>query len=568
MQTLPSLQFRQESMNIKNDESVQNVVLDCGWGRVVFAHTFQDQAQVAKLLLEEKPGQRDLAFYVQDPHVILSHAPQSLFLDPSHAYRLDFRDYVKRRMPFRNIKIRNVEDLSDISHINSIYKQHQMIPFSKNFTWQKRSSEVLEVLIAEDKLTGQIIGSVMGIDHAEAFDDPEQGTSLWALAVSKFCNLSGAGEALIRTLIEKYQERGRTYIDLSVMHYNDKAIKLYEKLGFKRIPVFCVKHKNRINSSLFTSSTEEQKSLNPYAQIIVNEAYRRGVVVDVIDAERSLFNLKFAGRSVNCIESLTDLTSAIAFQRCADKALTSKLVAAEGITVPKELVDPDQDAAHAFLEEHQQVVVKPQQGEQGKHVFVGITDEGTMMRAMELIRDLGQIPILQQFVEGTDLRVIVIGGRFVAAAIRRPPFVVGDGASTIEDLIHNLDKRRQAATDGESRVRIDSETERCLASQGYHLKSILPTGVSAQVRKTANLHTGGTIEDVTDLIHPSVREMSELCARCLDIPVVGLDFMISDPESDQVCFIEANERPGLANHEPQPVVERFLDLLFPESIIV
>jgi ribosomal protein S18 acetylase RimI-like enzyme len=117
---------------------------------------------------------------------------------------------------------------------------------------------VLEVLIAEDDLSGQIVGAVMGIDHVKAFGDPEQGTSLWALAVSKFCNLSGVGEALIRALIEKYQARGRKYLDLSVMHDNDKAIKLYEKLNFKRIPVFCVKHKSRINHPLFTESLEEQ----------------------------------------------------------------------------------------------------------------------------------------------------------------------------------------------------------------------------------------------------------------------------------------------------------------------
>ncbi|MFW7377412.1 MAG: N-acetylglutaminylglutamine synthetase [Oligoflexus sp.] len=568
MQTLPELQFRQGSLNNKSQSAEQNVVLECGWGRVVFAHTFSRQEDVANILLEEQPGQRDLAFYVQDPHVILSHAPQSLFLDPSHAYRLDFRDYTERKRPFRNIRIRKVEDISDISQINSIYKQHKMMPFSKNFTWQKRTSEVLEVLLAEDELTGQVVGSIMGIDHVGAFKDPEGGSSLWAVAVSKFCNLGGAGEALIRSLIEKYQRRGRTYIDLSVMHYNDKAIRLYEKLGFKRIPVYCIKHKNRINHPLFTEPNDKQKALNPYAQIIVDEACRRGVVFEIIDASRGFFKLKFAGRSIHCMESLTDLTSSIAFQRCDDKELTTKLVAAQGVPVPKQILDPDQDAAHAFLKDYERVVVKPVNGEQGKHVYVGITDEGSLIKALEAIRDQGETPILQEFVDGMDLRVIVIGGRFVAAAVRKPPMIVGDGQNTAENLIRILDRRRSAATDGESRVHIDGETERCIRDQGFALTDVLPEGVSIQVRKTANLHTGGSIEDVTDLIHPTVKELSELCARTLDIPVVGLDFMISDLESDQVYFIEANERPGLANHEPQPVVERFMDLLFPESVII
>jgi D-alanine-D-alanine ligase-like ATP-grasp enzyme len=114
---------------------------------------------------------------------------------------------------------------------------------------------------------------------------------------------------------------------------------------------------------------------------------------------------------------------------------------------------------------------------------------------------------------------------------------------------------------------VDEETERCIWAKGDQFDDILTEGETLVVRKTANLHTGGTIEDVTELIHPHVRELSETCARSLDIPVVGLDFIISDPESDQVYFIEANERPCLANHEPQPVVERFMDLLFPESVI-
>jgi D-alanine-D-alanine ligase-like ATP-grasp enzyme len=85
------------------------------------------------------------------------------------------------------------------------------------------------------------------------------------------------------------------------------------------------------------------------------------------------------------------------------------------------------------------------------------------------------------------------------------------------------------------------------------------------VRRTANLHTGGTIDDVTDRLHPAVVEASVRAAAALDIPVTGLDFLVPDVEGPDYVFIEANERPGLANHEPQPTVERFVDLLFPES---
>ena len=409
------------------------------------------------------------------------------------------------------------------------------------------------------------MASVMGIDHKQAFDDPENGTSLWALAVNKFNTIAGVGEILVRSLIERYVARGRSYIDLSVMHDNTRAISLYEKLGFKRIPVYCIKHKNRINHPLFTKPPEHESALNPYAQIIVDEACKRGIQVDIIDAKKGMFKLKFAGRSINCIESLTDLTSSIAFYKCNDKEVSSSLLSKEGVPIPDQIVGADLEKALNFLELHKTLVIKPRIGEQGKNVFVGVTSEKTLKKALKVIEDDGEVPILQQFVAGIDLRVLVINHQVVAAAIRRPPEIVGDNIHSVKELIEKLDKRRRAATGGESRVSIDQETLRCLMEQDLDPDSILESGRRALVRKTANLHTGGTIEDVTLDLHPNLVKLSELCATTLDIPVVGLDFIVDRVDSDEAIFIEANERPGLANHEPQPVVERFIDLIFPES---
>jgi len=86
------------------------------------------------------------------------------------------------------------------------------------------------------------------------------------------------------------------------------------------------------------------------------------------------------------------------------------------------------------------------------------------------------------------------------------------------------------------------------------------------VRKAANLHTGGTIHDVTSLVHPRLVEAAIAAARAIDIPVTGIDFIVKNPSEPDYVFIEANERPGLANHEPQPTAERFIDLLFPLSM--
>jgi D-alanine-D-alanine ligase-like ATP-grasp enzyme len=143
---------------------------------------------------------------------------------------------------------------------------------------------------------------------------------------------------------------------------------------------------------------------------------------------------------------------------------------------------------------------------------------------------------------------------------------MGDGTSTIGQLIERQSRRRMAATGGESRIPLDAETERALARAGVKLDTVLEAGRDLAVRKTANLHTGGTIHDVTDRVHPRLVDAACKIARTVEIPVTGIDFMVQSPQSADYVFIEANERPGLANHEPQPTAERFIDLLFPQSM--
>jgi D-alanine-D-alanine ligase-like ATP-grasp enzyme len=168
-------------------------------------------------------------------------------------------------------------------------------------------------------------------------------------------------------------------------------------------------------------------------------------------------------------------------------------------------------------------------------------------------------------VAGKDLRVIVIAGEVVAAAVRRPPSVVGDGVHAVGELIAKQSRRRAAATGGESSIPVDDETRRAVEAEGLDLDTVLEQGREVAVRKTANLHTGGTIHDVTAQLHPDLAAASVEAARLLDMPVVGLDLLVPDPATPQYVLIEANERPGLANHEPQPTAQRFIDLLFPGS---
>src|SRR5690606_28171430 len=137
------------------------------------------------------------------------------------------------------------------------------------------------------------------------------------------------------------------------------------------------------------------------------------------------------------------------------------------------------------------------------------------------------------------------------------------GRHSIGALIETQSRRRQAATGGESRIPLDRETHRTLRAAGFDYDSVLPEGQRLAVRRTANLHTGGSLEDVTERLHPAWAEAAIRAARCLEMPVVGVDLLVPGAEQPDYVFIEANGRPGLANHEPQPTAERFIDLLFP-----
>ncbi|WP_300544606.1 N-acetylglutaminylglutamine synthetase [Maricaulis sp.] len=549
------------------ERMAENAGLDCGWGQLLFAHTFHDQEQLIDRLLAEKPDRRDIAFYVRDPHVLLALAPQEIFLDPSHTYRLELSTYRHAGDPPRGFDVRRMGTRSDADAVNRIYNACGMVAVDPEFFWQHRDSRELVYFVAADEASGEIIGSVTGVDHGRVYNDPENGASLWCLAVDPRANHAKVGEALTRHLIAHFAARGCRYVDLSVIHDNESAIKLYERLGFERTPFFTVKRKNPINEKLFTGMSLED-GLNPYAAIIVEEARRRGVAVDVLDAEGGFFRLTFGGRSIVCRESLTELTSAIAMSRCDDKAVTRRLMSEIGLDVAEAADGNDLDAAAELLAREGSVVVKPARGEQGRGVTVDVRDVESLKTAIETARSYCPDVLVETCVPGDDLRVIVIDNAVVAGALRKRPAIAGDGSATVKQLVEGLSRRRAAATGGESEIPVDAETERCIRAGGYGWDDVLPSGETLEVRRTANLHTGGTLHDVTDLLHPRIVEASISAAKALDTPVVGLDFIVKAPVLDEFVFIEANERPGLANHEPQPVVERFLDLLFPHTIRV
>jgi GNAT-family acetyltransferase (TIGR03103 family) len=537
-------------------------VAECGWGRVLFAQTFDDPARLVTAIRAENPEQRDIAMYVTDPHVLIAASPAELFLDPSHTYRLNLATYRPSDRRLAGFFVRRMVPDTDVDAVNRLYALHRMVPMDPTFFDEGADARLLTYFVAEDAESGAVIGTVTGIDHGCAFDDPEKGSSLWTLAVDPQTPHLGVGEALIRWLAEHYIARGAGSMDLSVLHDNKGAIALYEKLGFQRLPVFAVKRRNSINERLFAGH-DPAKEMNPYARIIINEARRRSIGVDVIDAQGGLFQLRSGGRTVRCRESLSELTSAVALSICDDKAMTRRIALAAGVPVPDEVEAGDLAAVEAMLKRHGSLVVKPARGEQGRGVAVDLETMESVERAIAIARGLSDTVLVESFHRGEDLRLVVINFRLVAAAIRRPAQVVGNGRDTVRDLIERQSRRRAAATGGESRIPLDAETERCVAKAGYKMDDVPPPGAAFAVRKAANLHTGGTIHDVTAEVHPRLAEAAIAVARAIDIPVVGVDFIVKSHTEADFVFIEANERPGLANHEPQPTAERFIDLLFP-----
>ncbi|SEJ40800.1 N-acetylglutaminylglutamine synthetase [Pseudomonas sp. NFR16] len=542
------------------------LALHCGWGRLLIGHTYPDPATLADDLLNEKPGERDIALYVAAPQQVLAQSPQQLFLDPSDTLRLWFSDYRPAQRVFRGFRIRRAQNQDDWTAINNLYIARGMLPIDPNLLTPRHLGGPV-YWIAEDESTNAVIGSVMGLNHQKAFNDPENGSSLWCLAVDPQCTRPGVGEVLVRHLIEHFQSRGLAYLDLSVLHDNQQAKNLYNKLGFRNLPTFAIKRKNGINEKLFLGPGP-QAEFNPYARIIVDEAHRRGIEVQVDDAEAGLFTLIHGGRRIRCRESLSDLTTAVSMTLCQDKRLTQKALKAAGLEVPVQQMAGNGDDNLAFLDEHERVVVKPVDGEQGQGVAVDLRTIDDVQAAVERARQFDSRVLLESFHEGLDLRIVVIGFEVVAAAIRRPAEIMGDGRHTVGQLIEAQSRRRAAATGGESKIPMDDETRRTVEDAGFTFDSVLPADQRLAVRRTANLHTGGCLEDVTAILHPVLKDAAVRAARALDIPVVGLDLMVPAADQPEYVFIEANERCGLANHEPQPTAERFVDLLFPHSLPV
>ncbi len=318
--------------------------------------------------------------------------------------------------------------------------------------------------------------------------------------------------------------------------------------------------------------------LGPSTKAIVHAATARGIPYRRLN-KGSLIQFGFGAKQRRILASETDRTTAIAESIAQDKNLTRDLLSGIGVPVPEgRPVESAEDAWEAAEEIGVPVVVKPQDGNQGRGVTTNLTTKEQVVRAYEIAFDESSSVIVEKYIPGCDYRLLVIGGELIAAARREPANVIGDGLHSIQQLIDivNQDPRR-----GEhhgtvlSKIHINDAAQVVLKEQGFTADSIPPAGQRVLIRRNANLSTGGTAVDVTDKVHPEWRARAIEAARMIGLDVAGIDVVaidISEPcQPGTGAIVEVNAAPGLRMHlapsggQPRQVGDAIIGTLFAEG---
>ncbi|MHB8626835.1 MAG: cyanophycin synthetase [Aggregatilineales bacterium] len=326
-------------------------------------------------------------------------------------------------------------------------------------------------------------------------------------------------------------------------------------------------------------SMADDYRLGPSTASIVDAARRRRIPILRLVETGSLVQLGYGVYQKRILASETSNTSAIAVEVCQEKPLTNRMLSAVGVPVPEGRPVKSPDEAWALAQEiGLPVVVKPEAGNQGKGVSVNLNTESEVRTAYDIADQYSGDVLVEKYIVGNDYRLLVIGGKMIAAARRDPAQVVGDGLRTIVQLVEEINqdpRRRPGHSSTLTRIRLDDAATLVLQQQGYTLTSIPPVGQTVKLRNNCNLSTGGMSADVTDEVHHSNARLAELAAQILALDVAGIDVICQDirrPLAEQNgAIVEVNAAPGLRMHlapatgKPRDVGTPIVEMLYPDN---
>jgi cyanophycin synthetase len=320
----------------------------------------------------------------------------------------------------------------------------------------------------------------------------------------------------------------------------------------------------------------QRRALGPSTAALVHAAERRGIPWLRLN-EQSLVQLGHGKYQQRIQATVTGRTAHIAVELASDKEETNKILAVLGLPVPQqELVQSETQAVRAARRIGFPVVTKPYNGNHGRGISIRLTTEEEVAHGFVVAREHSRSVVVESFLEGDDHRLLVVNGELVAATRRTPGHVVGDGEHTIAQLIDivNQDPRRGVGHEKVlTRLELDAQAHKMLARAGLASESVPEKGRTVYLRSTANLSTGGTATDVTDVIHPDNREMAERAVRAIGLDVGGVDFLSNNiTESYRAIgggICEVNAAPGFRMHvapsegTARDVAGPVVDMLFP-----
>ncbi|MCP6757408.1 MAG: cyanophycin synthetase [Fischerella sp. CENA71] len=320
-------------------------------------------------------------------------------------------------------------------------------------------------------------------------------------------------------------------------------------------------------------------ALGPSTESIIKEAEKRGIPWMQLGA-RFLIQLGYGVNQKRMQATMTDNTGILGVELACDKEATKRILASTGVPVPKGTVINFLDDLQEAIEYvgGYPIVIKPLDGNHGRGITIDIQNWEEAEAAYDAARQVSRSIIVERYYNGRDHRVLVVNGKVVAVAERVPAHVVGDGRSTIAELIEetNKDPNRGDGHDNIlTKIELDRTSYQLLERQGYTLDSVLAKDEICYLRATANLSTGGIAVDRTDEIHPENVWLAQRIVKIIGLDIAGIDVVTSDisrplREVDGV-IVEVNAAPGFRMHVapsqgiPRNVAGAVIDMLFPNE---